>query len=89
MILKVGSIENYNNNILIVTLGMKPGTNDINNKKNIPLPLMKGRPVMISKSKANLTKVTPEVTPVTPVEPEVKPKKEAKKEVKLEDHENM
>jgi hypothetical protein len=41
MILKVGIIENYNNNILIPRENMKPGKNNINNKKNIPPPLMK------------------------------------------------
>jgi hypothetical protein len=36
MILKVGTIENYNNNILIATENMVPGKNNINNKKHMP-----------------------------------------------------
>jgi hypothetical protein len=34
MILKVGTKENYNNNILIVGANMKPGKNNINDKKH-------------------------------------------------------
>jgi hypothetical protein len=47
------------------------------NKNNIPLPLMKGEPVKISKLKVNLAKVKPEVTPVTQKTPEPQKTEEA------------
>jgi hypothetical protein len=53
MILKVGTIENYNNNILIATENMKPGKNNINNKKIMPQPLMEGSKTKVYKPKAN------------------------------------
>jgi hypothetical protein len=51
MILKVGSIENYNNNILIPTDNMKPGKNNINDKKNKTPALMQGSPVKTRRTK--------------------------------------
>jgi hypothetical protein len=54
MILKIGTIENYDNNILIAGANMKPGKNNINDKKHTSPPLMKGPSVKTCKLKANV-----------------------------------
>lgn len=42
MVLVIGKLDNYNNNILIAPKNAKPGKNDINHKKTLPPPLMEG-----------------------------------------------
>jgi hypothetical protein len=79
MVLKIGSIENYNNNILIASGKMKQGKNNINNQINKLLPQMEGNPVRTSKLKSNVN--NKEVKPEKPEE--VKPEK-----VKLEEVNN-
>jgi hypothetical protein len=68
MILKVDTIENYNNNILIATENMKLGKNNINNKKNMPQPLMEGSKPKVYIPKANQAKIK-----LIEIKPEVKP----------------
>lgn len=53
MVLKVGSIVNYNNNILIATGNLKPGKNDINGKVIKSPPLMQGETVKTVRLKTN------------------------------------
>ena len=52
MILEIGKIEHYNNNILIAKPNMKPGKNDINDKIHKSPPLMAGTSVKTIKTKA-------------------------------------
>ena len=54
MVLKIGIIENYNNNIEVASGKMKPGKNDINDLKNTPHPLMKGAPSKKLKLQTNI-----------------------------------
>ena len=84
MILKIGSIKNYNNNILIASKNMKPGKNDINLKKSIPLPSMKGPPVKFKRIKTNLSVGE---KPVKPPTENFKPPTEKKEEIIT--HENI
>ncbi|WP_375664446.1 hypothetical protein, partial [Bartonella sp. CL50QHWL] len=42
MVLEIGKIDNYNNNILIAPAGSKPGKNNINDKKTKSPPNMEG-----------------------------------------------
>jgi len=56
MVLKMGMIENYNNNILIASPSMKVGKNEINSLKNKAPALMKGSPVIKSVLKTNTPK---------------------------------
>ena len=58
MILKVGNIDNYNNNILIATKTMKPGKNDINSLVYKSPPLMQGESVKTVSLKTNITALT-------------------------------
>jgi hypothetical protein len=85
MILKVGTIENYNNNILIATENMKPGKNNINNKKNIPQPLMKGSKLKVYKLKIKHESLI--LKSSTKIKDEIQP--EIKNISKIEEHENM
>ena len=80
MVLKIGSIMNFNNNILLATSEMRPGRNEINGKKNTAPPLMKGPPVKTYKMKTTdtspetATKITePAGGPESPVQPTVQP----------------
>ena len=68
MILKMGTIENYNNNIVIATVSMKPGANEINNTKNIPTALMEGPGVKTYRTKANTETIKPEKPKIKPPE---------------------
>ena len=70
MILKIGSIENYNNNILIASKGMKSGKNEINDLKHTSPPLMKGT----SSKKSVLKTVDPVSKAPTNLTPKVEPK---------------
>jgi hypothetical protein len=83
-ILKIGIIENYNNNILIATTNMKPVKNNINNIKNIPQPLMEGSKSKVFLPKANQLKVTK-----TSDELKTETKIKLNSQDKLETHENM
>ena len=58
MVLKVGSIDNYNNNILIATGTMKPGKNDINSLVYKSPPLMQGESVKTKCLKTVFTALT-------------------------------
>ena len=85
MILKVGTIENYNNNILIANENMNPGKNDINSEKNTPPPLMKGPTIKRSVLKTNNEVGDSKAERVKP--DEVVEKKDSKAEIS--DHENI
>jgi hypothetical protein len=63
MVLKIGSIENYNNNILIASEKMKQGKNNINNQISKLLPQMEGNPVRTSKLKSNVNIIIKETKP--------------------------
>ena len=53
MVLNIGTIVNYNNNILIATENMTSGKNDINSEKNTAPPMMQGPAVKKSVLKTN------------------------------------
>ncbi|XP_064645902.1 uncharacterized protein LOC135499165 [Lineus longissimus] len=57
MVLNVGKIDNYNNNILIAPSNAKTGINHINKKKIVATPLMEGDSVKKIKVKTNVEKV--------------------------------
>jgi hypothetical protein len=59
MVLKVGTIQNYNNNIRIANNKMKPGKNDINTLKRILVPLMERSKPKTFRMKANSEPVEP------------------------------
>jgi hypothetical protein len=53
MIFKIGTIENYNNNIIIASENMKPGKNNINIKIFSSQALMEGPSIKSNKLKMN------------------------------------
>jgi hypothetical protein len=53
MIFITGTIENYNNNILIATENMKPGKNNININNFLFQPLAEGPSIKSNKLKTN------------------------------------
>ena len=79
MILKIKTIYNYNNNILIATKNMKPGKNNINFTKQKLPPLMEGSLNKKSLLKTNSEKIEKPEKPEKFEKPE-KLKKEAEEE---------
>ena len=70
MVLKVGIIKNYNNNIKVATGTMKPCKNYINSLVHKSPPLMQGESVKTKRLKTVFTALTAkEPTPSTQIAP--------------------